>query len=73
MEISATSQRSPLGRSNDVRGSVCNGFGLDGERKHQRVCRGKSGCGPAGAGRLSLETVLEPQNDRFSSEMLLRD
>jgi hypothetical protein len=44
--------------SNDVRDSVRDGIGLDGQWKPQRLREGTPGCKPVGAGRFPLRSSL---------------
>ena len=46
-----TSERPATDRSDDVRYPVCDDIRLDGKRKHEHFCEGKSRHGPIGTGR----------------------
>jgi hypothetical protein len=45
-------------RSNNVRDSVRDGIGLDGQRKPQRLCEGTPGHKPIGAGGFPLRVSM---------------
>ena len=54
MENPSASECATVNRSDNVRDSVCNGIGPDGERKHQRLREGTPGCQPGGTGGLFI-------------------
>ena len=57
MEISSTFERPAADRGDDVRESLRDGIGLDGERKHQRLREGTPECKSNRAGRLFVESL----------------
>ena len=60
MENPPAPQRSAVDRSDSVRGSLWNGFRVDGEWQRQRVCQGKPGCGTIEAGMLLSKVLHYP-------------
>ena len=57
MESPPASECAAVNRSDDVRYSVRNGVGLDGEWKYQRLCEGTPGCKSDRAGKMFIESL----------------
>ena len=57
MEDPPASKRATVNRSDDVRCSVRDGIGLDGEWKYQRLCEDKPECKSDRAGELFIESL----------------
>jgi len=64
MESAPASECPAADRSDDVRCPVCNGIGLDGERKHKRLRGGAPRREQVGAGRrfIRVVAVLAPRS-----------
>ena len=58
VEDPPTSECPTADRSDDVRDSVRDDIGLDGERKYQRLREGAPRCKPVGAGRLFAQNLM---------------
>ena len=70
MEDSPAPECSATNRSDDVRSSVRDDIGLDGERKHQRFRESAPGCKPVGAGGFSAQSITAFASSSLTIEKL---